>query len=93
MRRRRPAQRQLVGLGLVSVASKRKVEDLPALMSMSPFANWSPFKKFMVISLKGSAKVANRSPFKIHRELKLILGDETIKVTKKAQKDSLALGP
>ncbi|GFN74898.1 Gag-like protein [Plakobranchus ocellatus] len=36
----------------------------------------------MVISSKGSAKVADRSPFKIHRELKLILGDETIEVTK-----------
>ncbi|GFO02343.1 RNA-directed DNA polymerase from mobile element jockey [Plakobranchus ocellatus] len=36
----------------------------------------------MVISSKRSAKVADRSPFKIHRELKSILGDETIKVTK-----------
>ncbi|GFO00722.1 Gag-like protein [Plakobranchus ocellatus] len=36
----------------------------------------------MVISSKGSAKVADRSPFKIHRELKSILGDETIEVTK-----------
>ncbi|GFO45336.1 RNA-directed DNA polymerase from mobile element jockey [Plakobranchus ocellatus] len=50
-------------------------------MSVSPFAGWSPFKKFMVISSKGSAKVADRSPFKIHRELKSILGDETIEVT------------
>ncbi|GFN93763.1 Zinc-dependent peptidases, insulinase domain-containing protein [Plakobranchus ocellatus] len=33
-------------------------------------------------SSKGSAKVADRSPFKIHRELKSILGDETIEVTK-----------
>ncbi|GFN87513.1 RNA-directed DNA polymerase from mobile element jockey [Plakobranchus ocellatus] len=33
----------------------------------------------MVISSKGSAKVAS---FKIHRELKSILGDETIEVTK-----------
>ncbi|GFO21225.1 RNA-directed DNA polymerase from mobile element jockey [Plakobranchus ocellatus] len=68
--------------GAVSVASKRKAEDLPTLMSVSPFAGWSPFKKFMVISSKGSAKVADRSPFKIHRELKSILGDETIEVTK-----------
>ncbi|GFO25224.1 RNA-directed DNA polymerase from mobile element jockey [Plakobranchus ocellatus] len=36
----------------------------------------------MVISSRGSAKVADRLPFKIHRELKSILGDETIKVTK-----------
>ncbi|GFO46829.1 RNA-directed DNA polymerase from mobile element jockey [Plakobranchus ocellatus] len=36
----------------------------------------------MVISSRGSAKVADRSPFKIHRELKSILGDETIEVTK-----------
>ncbi|GFO15218.1 hypothetical protein PoB_004172300 [Plakobranchus ocellatus] len=36
----------------------------------------------MVISSKGSAKVADRSPFKIHRDLKSILGDETIEVTK-----------
>ncbi|GFO13719.1 ubiquitin-protein ligase e3b [Plakobranchus ocellatus] len=68
--------------GAVSVASKRKAEDLPTLTSASPFAGWSPFKKFMVISSKGSAKVADRSPFKIHRELKSILGDETIEVTK-----------
>ncbi|GFO50067.1 hypothetical protein PoB_007657200 [Plakobranchus ocellatus] len=68
--------------GAVSVASKRKAEDLPTLMSVSPFAGWSPFKKFMVISFKGSAKVADRSTFKIHRELKSILGDETIEVTK-----------
>ncbi|GFO34109.1 RNA-directed DNA polymerase from mobile element jockey [Plakobranchus ocellatus] len=68
--------------GAVSVASKRKAEDLPTLMSVSPFAGWSPFKKFMVISSKGSGKVADRSPFKIHRELKSILGDETIEVTK-----------
>ncbi|GFO27877.1 hypothetical protein PoB_005438200 [Plakobranchus ocellatus] len=31
--------------GAVSVASKRKAEDLPTLMSVSPFAGWSPFKK------------------------------------------------
>ncbi|GFO13713.1 RNA-directed DNA polymerase from mobile element jockey [Plakobranchus ocellatus] len=68
--------------GADSVASRRKAEDLPTLMSVSPFAGWSPFKKFMVISSKGSAKVADRSPFKIHRELKSILGDETIEVTK-----------
>ncbi|GFN82299.1 retrovirus-related pol polyprotein from type-1 retrotransposable element r1 [Plakobranchus ocellatus] len=68
--------------GAASVASKRKAEDLPTLMSVSPFAGWSPFKKFIVISSKGSAKVADRSPFKIHRELKSILGDETIEVTK-----------
>ncbi|GFN89422.1 hypothetical protein PoB_001592800 [Plakobranchus ocellatus] len=36
----------------------------------------------MVISSRGSAKVADRSPFKIHRDLKSILGDETIEVTK-----------
>ncbi|GFN92451.1 RNA-directed DNA polymerase from mobile element jockey [Plakobranchus ocellatus] len=36
----------------------------------------------MVISSKGSSKVADRSPFKTDRELKSILGDETIKVTK-----------
>ncbi|GFN81301.1 RNA-directed DNA polymerase from mobile element jockey [Plakobranchus ocellatus] len=68
--------------GAASVASKRKAEDLPTLMSISYFAGWSPFKKFMVISSRGSAKVADRSPFKIHRELKSILGDETIEVTK-----------
>ncbi|GFO26998.1 hypothetical protein PoB_005350300 [Plakobranchus ocellatus] len=51
-------------------------------MSVFPFAGWSPFTKFMVISLKGSAKVAGRSPFKIHREMNSILGDETIEVTK-----------
>ncbi|GFO03549.1 RNA-directed DNA polymerase from mobile element jockey [Plakobranchus ocellatus] len=68
--------------GAASVASKRKAEDLPTLMSVSPFASWSPFTKFMLISSKGSAKVADRSPFKIHRELKSILGDETIEVTK-----------
>ncbi|GFN91654.1 hypothetical protein PoB_001816000 [Plakobranchus ocellatus] len=39
-------------------------------------------QNFLVISSKGSAKVADRSPFKIHRELKSILGDETIEVTK-----------
>ncbi|GFO42414.1 RNA-directed DNA polymerase from mobile element jockey [Plakobranchus ocellatus] len=68
--------------GAASVASKRKAEDLPSLMNMSPFTGCSPFKKFMVISSKGSTKVADRSPFKIHRELKSILGDETIEVTK-----------
>ncbi|GFO04507.1 RNA-directed DNA polymerase from mobile element jockey [Plakobranchus ocellatus] len=68
--------------GAASVASKGKAEDLPTLMSVSPFAGWSPFKKFMVISSKGSAKVADRSPFKIHRELKSIQGDKTIEVTK-----------
>ncbi|GFO05668.1 Gag-like protein [Plakobranchus ocellatus] len=41
----------------------------------------------MVISSKGSAKVADRSPFKIHRELKLIPGKETIEVTKLASGD------
>ncbi|GFO39496.1 RNA-directed DNA polymerase from mobile element jockey [Plakobranchus ocellatus] len=51
-------------------------------MSVSPFAGWSPLKKFLMISSKGSAKVADRSPFKIHRELKSILGDGTIEVTK-----------
>ncbi|GFO25046.1 hypothetical protein PoB_005155100 [Plakobranchus ocellatus] len=54
-------------------ASKRKAEDLSTLMSVSSFASWSPLKKFMVISTKGSAKVADRSHFKIHRELKSIL--------------------
>ncbi|GFO14913.1 hypothetical protein PoB_004141800 [Plakobranchus ocellatus] len=58
------------------VASKRKAEDLPILMSVSPFLGWSPFKKFMVISSKRSAKVADRSPFKIYRKLKSILGDQ-----------------
>ncbi|GFN95435.1 hypothetical protein PoB_002194100 [Plakobranchus ocellatus] len=43
---------------------------------MSPFGGWSPFKKFM-ISSKGS-----RPRFQIYRELKSILGDETIEVTK-----------
>ncbi|GFN74857.1 Gag-like protein [Plakobranchus ocellatus] len=51
-------------------------------MSGSSFEGWSPFKNFMVISSKGSAKVADRLPFKTHMELKLILGDETIEVTK-----------
>ncbi|GFO24463.1 hypothetical protein PoB_005096800 [Plakobranchus ocellatus] len=32
-------------------------------------------------SSKGSMKVADGSPLKIHRELKSILGDETIEVT------------
>ncbi|GFO31829.1 hypothetical protein PoB_005833400 [Plakobranchus ocellatus] len=50
--------------GAASVASKRKAEDLPTLMSVSPFAGWSPFKKFIVISSKGSAKVIDRSPLK-----------------------------
>ncbi|GFN87446.1 RNA-directed DNA polymerase from mobile element jockey [Plakobranchus ocellatus] len=68
--------------GAVSTASKKKAEDPTTLMSVSPFAGWSPFKKFMVISSRRSAKVANRSPFKIHKELKSILGDETIEVTK-----------
>ncbi|GFO44336.1 ribonuclease hi [Plakobranchus ocellatus] len=68
--------------GAVSIASKRKAEDLPTLMSMSPFAGWSPFKEFMVISSKGSAKVADRSSFNIHRELKSILGEETTEVNK-----------
>ncbi|GFN80250.1 RNA-directed DNA polymerase from mobile element jockey [Plakobranchus ocellatus] len=63
----------------VSVASKRRAEDThPTLMSMSPFAGWSPFKTCMVNNSKGSAKVADRSSFKIHRELKSILGGETI---------------
>ncbi|GFO27740.1 hypothetical protein PoB_005424500 [Plakobranchus ocellatus] len=66
----------------LSVASKRKEEDLLTMMSISPFVDWSPFKIFVMISLRGSAKVADRSPFKIHRELKSILGDETIEVTK-----------
>ncbi|GFO41234.1 translation initiation factor eif-2b subunit alpha-like [Plakobranchus ocellatus] len=35
-----------------------------------------------IVENGGSAKVADRSPFKIHRELKSILGDETIEVTK-----------
>ncbi|GFO40873.1 RNA-directed DNA polymerase from mobile element jockey [Plakobranchus ocellatus] len=51
-------------------------------MSVSPFAGWSLFKIFMVISSRGSAKVADRSPFKIHWELNSILGDEIIEVTK-----------
>ncbi|GFO19271.1 hypothetical protein PoB_004577600 [Plakobranchus ocellatus] len=68
--------------GAVSVASKRKAEDLSTLMSVSPFTGWSPFRKFMVICLKGSAKVAGSSPYKIRRELKSILGNETIEVTK-----------
>ncbi|GFO48671.1 hypothetical protein PoB_007517600 [Plakobranchus ocellatus] len=75
MRRRSLAWRQLV-------ASNRKAEDPPTLMSVSPFAAWSLFKTLMVISSLGSAKVADRSPFKIHRELKSILGDETMEVTK-----------
>ncbi|GFO19451.1 hypothetical protein PoB_004595600 [Plakobranchus ocellatus] len=59
--------------GAVSVASKRKAQDLCTLMNVSPFAGWSPFKKFMVmspfkkfmvISSKGSAKVADGSRFK-----------------------------
>ncbi|GFO05819.1 hypothetical protein PoB_003232400 [Plakobranchus ocellatus] len=68
--------------GAVSVASRRKAEDLPTLMSMSYFANWSPLKIFMVISSKRSAEVADGSPLKIHRELKSILSDETTEVTK-----------
>ncbi|GFO40538.1 NADP dehydrogenase [ubiquinone] iron-sulfur protein 8, mitochondrial [Plakobranchus ocellatus] len=72
--------------GAASVASKRKAEDLPTLMSVSPFSGWSPFKKFMAISSKGSAKVADTSPFKIHRELKSILGDVTIKSNDQAKK-------
>ncbi|GFO12736.1 hypothetical protein PoB_003924100 [Plakobranchus ocellatus] len=71
----------------VFVASKRKVEDFPTLMSVSPFAGGSPFKQIMVISSKGSAKAADRSPFKIHREVKSILGDETIEVTKLGSSD------
>ncbi|GFO40936.1 RNA-directed DNA polymerase from mobile element jockey [Plakobranchus ocellatus] len=39
-------------------------------------------KKIVVFSSKGSAKVADRSPFKIRIELKSILDDETIEVTK-----------
>ncbi|GFO32771.1 hypothetical protein PoB_005927600 [Plakobranchus ocellatus] len=62
-RRRRSAQRQLV--------ERRRIFPI---MSMSAFASWSPFKKLIVISSKGSVKVADRSPFKIHRELKSILG-------------------
>ncbi|GFO37531.1 RNA-directed DNA polymerase from mobile element jockey [Plakobranchus ocellatus] len=73
-----------------SVASKRKAEDLPTLMSTSTFAGWSPLKKIMVISSKGSAKVADRSPFKIHRKLRSILGDETIEVTKLGSGDFMA---
>ncbi|GFO04529.1 RNA-directed DNA polymerase from mobile element jockey [Plakobranchus ocellatus] len=49
---------------------------------MSSFAGWSLFKKFMVISSKGFAKVADRSPCKVHKKMKSILGDETIEVTK-----------
>ncbi|GFO17877.1 hypothetical protein PoB_004438200 [Plakobranchus ocellatus] len=37
-----------------SVASKRKAEDLPTLMSVFPFTGWSPFKKFMVIKSIGT---------------------------------------
>ncbi|GFO07498.1 Gag-like protein [Plakobranchus ocellatus] len=70
-------------------ASKRMAEDLPTLMSVSPFASWSPFKKIMVISSRGPAKVADRSPFKIHWELKSILGDETIEVTKLCNGDPM----
>ncbi|GFN87213.1 RNA-directed DNA polymerase from mobile element jockey [Plakobranchus ocellatus] len=73
--------------GAASVAGKRKAEDLPTLISVSPFAGWSPFKNFMVITSRGAAKVADRSPFKIHRELKSILGDETIEVTKLGRGD------
>ncbi|GFO00765.1 Gag-like protein [Plakobranchus ocellatus] len=75
--------------GAVSVASKRKAEDLPTLMSVSLFAGWLPFKKSMVISSKGSAQVVDRSPFKIHRELKSILSDWTIEVTKLGSVDLL----
>ncbi|GFN94146.1 hypothetical protein PoB_002065200 [Plakobranchus ocellatus] len=66
--------------GAVSVASKRKAEDLPILMSVTRFASWSQCNKCMVIGLKGSTKVADKSPFKIYRES--IVGDEIIEVTK-----------
>ncbi|GFO47650.1 hypothetical protein PoB_007415500 [Plakobranchus ocellatus] len=36
----------------------------------------------MVMRWKVSAKVADKSPFKIHKKLKSIQGDETIEVTK-----------
>ncbi|GFO17388.1 Gag-like protein [Plakobranchus ocellatus] len=36
----------------------------------------------MVISSRGSVKVADRPHFKIHRELKSILGNESIEVAK-----------
>ncbi|GFO04459.1 hypothetical protein PoB_003096400 [Plakobranchus ocellatus] len=48
-------------------------------------------QKFMMNSLKGSAKVADRLPFKIHRELKSILGDETIEVTKLGSGDFMVV--
>ncbi|GFO19514.1 hypothetical protein PoB_004601900 [Plakobranchus ocellatus] len=52
-----------VARGAVSVASKRKAEDLLTLRAGHHLKNlWSPFK--------------------IHRELKSILGDETIEITK-----------
>ncbi|GFO13694.1 hypothetical protein PoB_004019900 [Plakobranchus ocellatus] len=76
--------------GAASVARKKKAEDLPSLMSMSPFSGWSLFKKFMVISTRGSAMVADRSPFKIHRDVNLILGDETIEINKLGSGDLMS---
>ncbi|GFO01304.1 hypothetical protein PoB_002780900 [Plakobranchus ocellatus] len=46
-------------------------------------------QKFMVIILRGSTKVANRSPIKIYRKLMSIPGDETIEVTKLVRDDLL----
>ncbi|GFO40544.1 hypothetical protein PoB_006704900 [Plakobranchus ocellatus] len=53
--------------GAVSVASKRKAEDIPTLMSVSPFAGWSPFKKFMVISSKGVEVDSGRRDHRGHQ--------------------------
>ncbi|GFN84497.1 Gag-like protein [Plakobranchus ocellatus] len=69
--RRSLAQRQLVGLSLLPAKGRRRT-FLHGLVTI----------QLMVISSKGYAKVANRSIFNIHRELKSILGDETIEVTK-----------
>ncbi|GFO45317.1 hypothetical protein PoB_007182200 [Plakobranchus ocellatus] len=54
---------------------------------LSPSTSWSPFKIFMVISSKGPAEVADRSPFKIQSELKSILVNETNEVTKRNSGD------
>ncbi|GFN77730.1 hypothetical protein PoB_000423600 [Plakobranchus ocellatus] len=75
-RRRILAKRPLVVLSL-----------LPA--SVPPFVSWSQFKKSVVISPQGSAKVADRLLFEIPRELKSILGDETIEITKLGSGDHM----
>ena len=68
---------------------KRKREEIPSLMRDLLFG-CSPVKKFLVISANNKKnKVADRSPFKIHKDLCSVLGSEAHNVTKLGSGDIL----